>query len=162
MPTPLTNDRWGYESNCFVCEARNASGLQIPFYLDDRGEAVVAAFRLGAAHSGAPTLVHGGVSLAILDEAQAWACIAIAGKWALTHTTTSTFDQPVFVDHDHQVQARVVAITDDRIETAGEIRNASDAVLVRSTASFVALGDVDPDQMALGLVEHHQHLLGET
>jgi len=161
MPTPLTNDRWGYESNCFVCEARNASGLQIPFHLDDAGDVVTAEFRLGTAHSGAPSLVHGGVSLAILDEAQAWACIAIAGKWALTHTTTSTFDQPVFVEHDHQVSARIVSVSDSRIETSGEIVNNAGDVLVRSTATFVILGDVDPEQKALGLAEHHQHLMGD-
>lgn len=162
MPTPLTNDRWGYESNCFVCEARNSSGLQIPFTLDDSGQAVLAEFTLGSAHSGAPTLVHGGVSLAVLDEAQAWACIAIAGKWALTHTTSATFDGPVFVDHMHRVRATVTATGEERIETAAEIRDVGDSVLVRSSASFVVLGDVDPAQQALGLAEHHQHLLGES
>ena len=38
MATPLTNDRWGYESNCFVCEQSNEQGLQIPFQLDDDSE----------------------------------------------------------------------------------------------------------------------------
>ena len=165
MATPLTNDRWGYESNCFVCEARNASGLQIPFHLEDADDVVFAEFTLGGAHSGAPTLVHGGVSLAILDEAQAWACIAIAGKWALTHTTTSSFDHPVFVDVEHRVEARVIANEsgeDGRLETTAQILDARGQVLVRSTASFVVLGDVDPDQQALGLGGKHQHLLGET
>lgn len=176
MATPLTNDRWGYDSNCFVCEARNASGLQIPFHLGGAGDAgdgadeadtddvVFADFTLGGAHSGAPTLVHGGISLAILDEAQAWACIAIAGKWALTHTTTSTFDQPVFIDVEHRVEARVVNAAGEggRLETSAQILDARGQVLVRSTASFVVLGDVDPDQQALGLEGKHQHLLGET
>lgn len=161
MPTPLTNDRWGYESNCFVCEARNASGLQIPFHLADGGDVVFADFRLGSDHSGAPTLVHGGVSLAVLDEAQAWACIAIEAKWALTHTTSATFDQPVFVDHDHRVEARIVSAQDGRIETTAAIHDTNGQTLVQSTASFIVLGDVDPQQQALGLGEHHQHLLGE-
>ena len=71
MPTPLTNDIWDYESNCFVCEQSNEGGLRIPFQLDDDGDTVSASFRLGTTYSGAPALVHGGVSLALLDEAQA-------------------------------------------------------------------------------------------
>jgi len=27
----LTNDRWGFASNCFACEPTNEAGLRIPF-----------------------------------------------------------------------------------------------------------------------------------
>ncbi|MFN3256075.1 MAG: hypothetical protein ACE37B_10280 [Ilumatobacter sp.] len=37
----------------------------------------MAEFSLGAAYSGAQTVVHNGAELAILDEAMAWVCIAI-------------------------------------------------------------------------------------
>ena len=37
--------------------------------------------------SGAPTLVHGGATLALMDEAMAWATIAIGGKFAFTKET---------------------------------------------------------------------------
>lgn len=161
MPTPLTNDRWGYESNCFVCEQTNELGLQIPFQLDDGGETVSAAFTLGVAHSGAPVLVHGGVTLAILDEAQAWACIAIAGVWALTRSTAADFDEPVFVDTPYRVIARIETVVDDRIEASATIVDVNDSVCVRSRASFVSIGEVDPEQRALGLGEAHRHLLGE-
>jgi len=45
---------------------------------------VFAEFELDADYSGAPTLVHGGVTLALLDEAMSWATIALGGKFAYT------------------------------------------------------------------------------
>ena len=39
---PLENARWGFESNCFVCEPRNAAGLRIPFEHDDEAGVVLA------------------------------------------------------------------------------------------------------------------------
>ena len=73
----LHNEAWGFETNCFVCEPKNQAGLQIPFFHDDERSVVTAEFELSDAYSGAPSLVHGGVTLAVLDEAMAWACIAV-------------------------------------------------------------------------------------
>jgi len=161
MPTPLTNDRWGYESSCFVCEASNQHGLQIPFQLDDDGETVSASFTLGAEHSGAPSLVHGGLSLAVLDEAQAWAVIAITRKWGLTRTTQATFDGAVFVDQPNRVAARVISDGDRTVTTEATICDPSGTVVVRSQASFTVVGVIDESQAALGLAEQHQGLLTE-
>ncbi|MEL7208273.1 MAG: hypothetical protein AAGK32_08605, partial [Actinomycetota bacterium] len=68
---PLHNDDWGYDSNCYVCEPTNEGGLRIPFVADDEAELVRARFSLDETYSGAPSFVHGGVTGAILDEAQA-------------------------------------------------------------------------------------------
>src|SRR5699024_8543549 len=80
----LTNDQWGFESNCFVCEARNDAGLRIPFFHDEDTGTVTATFTLDDRFSGAPSYVHGGLLLAVLDEAMAWAAIAVAHRWAMT------------------------------------------------------------------------------
>src|SRR3954454_15176547 len=61
----LHNETWGFDSNCFVCEPRNDAGLRIPFDHDDETDTVVAEFTLDDAFSGAPSYVHGGVTLAI-------------------------------------------------------------------------------------------------
>jgi hypothetical protein len=63
---PLNNARWGFASNCFVCEDANDEGLRVRFFCDrDRG-AVVADFTLSDAFSGAPRYLHGGVVAAVL------------------------------------------------------------------------------------------------
>ena len=70
-PRRLTNDDWGLDSSCFVCESRNKSGMQLELWADDETGQVWTDLHLGAEFSGAPTLVHGGISLAVLDEVQA-------------------------------------------------------------------------------------------
>lgn len=77
-----------------------------------------ASFTLDRSFSGAPEYVHGGVVLAILDEAMAWATIALAGRFAVTRQTTATFERPVCVNRAYAVEAKVVDAGDD-ITTGG-------------------------------------------
>lgn len=135
----LTNDRWGFASKCFVCEPTNLGGLQIPFFHDDERHVVVATFTLDETFSGAPTLVHGGVALAVLDEAMAWATIAIAERFAVTRTTTTTFDRPVRVGREHRVEASIVRRDGDDLHTLAVIVDAKGRVCARATAEFHAL-----------------------
>ena len=67
----LENSRWGFESNCFVCEAANPAGLGLEFYVDTDDDAVVVEFPLDQRFSDAPSYVHGGLVLAVMDEAMA-------------------------------------------------------------------------------------------
>jgi len=137
----LHNDDFGYETNCFVCEQRNEEGLRIPFFHDTERNLVTADFSLPDAYSGAPTMLHGGVTLAILDEAMAWACIAIARQWAVTSETTARFHRAVYVAKPHTVEAEVVDQTDSEIMTAARILNVKGVVRVEATATFTKLGE---------------------
>jgi uncharacterized protein (TIGR00369 family) len=137
----LHNDDLGYETNCFVCEQRNKQGLRIPFFHDTERNLVTAEFSLSDTFSGAPTLVHGGVSLAVLDEAMAWACIAIGRQWAVTSETTTRFDRAVYVDKPHRVEAEIVEQTDSEIVTTGRIVDLKGRVRAESRATFTVLGE---------------------
>jgi uncharacterized protein (TIGR00369 family) len=146
---PLTNDGWGFESSCFVCEPRNTAGLAIPFHHDVAEKRVVAEFALDEQFSGAPSYVHGGVLLAILDEAMAWATIAIAGRFAVTQETTSRFEHPVRVGRLHSVRAEIVESEDRAIRTRGVIIRSDGRRCVTATATFVPL-DLDQASDAAG------------
>ena len=135
----LTNDRWGFRSNCFVCEPANPTGLRIPFFHDDAAGLVRADFTLGEEFSGAPTYVHGGVSLAVLDEAMAWATIAIAGKFAVTRSTTTEFLRPVRVGVAYRVEASVAGSGDGELRTEARILDGKDRVCAQADATFVPL-----------------------
>ncbi len=137
----LHNDDLGYETNCYVCEQRNEQGLQIPFFHDTERDIVTAEFSLSDAFSGAPTLVHGGVSLAVLDEAMAWACIAIGRQWAVTSETSTRFDRAVYVDKPHRVEAEIVEQSDTEIVTTGRIVDLKGRVRAQSRATFTVLGE---------------------
>lgn len=161
MATPLTNDRWAYESNCFVCEQSNPGGLRIPFQLDDDGATVSASFELDRTYSGAPALVHGGVTLALLDEAQAWACIAVAGKWGLTASTAAEFAGPVFIDTTHRAEAEVTAVGETVVHTVGRILDGHGVTLVSSVSTFHIVGEVDVAAGGGEVDERRREILGE-
>ncbi len=137
----LHNEDWGFESNCFVCEPRNDGGLQIPFHHDPERDVVIGAFNLGDRFSGAPSYVHGGVILAVLDEAMAWATIAIGTKFAVTAATTTRFLRPVLVDKHYTVEAHLTSQTSEQIEATAQVTFGEEKVCAVATATFSILGE---------------------
>ena len=146
----LTNEEWAVDTCCFVCEPDNARGLGLAFYAED--EAVVSAFRLGDGYSGAPNFVHGGVTLAILDEAMAWATIALAGRFALTASTSADFLGPVFVDHDYEVAAWIDQASETEISTHGVVRQ-GEQTLVKAAATFVVVSEAKAVEAGASLTD---------
>ena len=137
---PLTNERWGFASNCFACEPTNDAGLRIPFFHDTDAQTVFAEFTLDDRFSGAPAYLHGGVTLTVLDEAMAWAAIAIAGQWAVTQTTSTTFDRPIKVGSTYRVTATIVSVDSDRIEATATVTDQGHRTRAHADATFVPLG----------------------
>ena len=133
---PLDNSSWGFASKCFVCEPANDTGLRIPFVHDEEAETVEAEFCLGEEFSGAPSYVHGGISLAILDEAMAWAAIAVGKAFAVTASTTANFLHPVRVGRTYKVVARLVDRSETGLEMAATIVDAKDRPCAEATARF--------------------------
>jgi uncharacterized protein (TIGR00369 family) len=136
---PLTNAAWGFESNCFVCEPANPRGLGIPFFHDEESGVVTADFRLGPELSGAPHYVHGGVLLALLDEAMAWAAIALAGRFAVVQSTATTFDRPVRIDEPHRLEATIQDHTDTAVTARAYIADAAGRRCAEGRARLVVL-----------------------
>jgi uncharacterized protein (TIGR00369 family) len=152
----LDNGAWGFDTNCFVCEPTNARGLCIPFLYDDEAAVVTAEFTLGDEFSGVPRYVHGGVVLAILDEAMAWAAIAVAERFAVVHQTATTFDRPVRVGQPYRVTASVRTVTDatvtaraEVVEAGGGGRRCAEAharlVVMTAAEASSAIGEVDQE-----------------
>lgn len=137
--TRLSNEGWGFSSNCFVCEPTNAAGLRQAFFHDTDSKMVVADLRLGAEHSGAPAFVHGGVQLALLDEAMAWAAIAIGGQFAVTASFTSTFHHPLRIDKQYRLEAAIGERTDSTMNASARIIDDHDRVRTSATATLVVL-----------------------
>ena len=137
----LRNARWGFETNCFVCEPKNGQGLRIPFFHDTDAGLVFAEFELGRDFSGAPSLVHGGLILAVLDEAMAWACIAIGHRWAVTVESSAKFHGAVYLDKPHRVEARVATPGEERMEATARIIDRKERVRAESTGTFAVLGE---------------------
>lgn len=145
----LENIAWGFDSNCFVCEPKNEGGLRIPFFHDDETDVVFAEYSLDDTFSGAPSYVHGGVTLAVLDEAMAWATIAVAKAFALTAKTTTEFRRPMRVGSTYRVEARIVGQQGSTIEVAATITNRGGNPCAEAVASFHAM-NAEQTTQALG------------
>ncbi len=147
----LTNEQWGFESNCFVCEPRNDAGLRIPFFHDKASETVTASFTLDGRFSGAPSYLHGGVLLAVIDEAMAWAAIAVAHRWAVTGETSTRFEHPVRVDRTYTVTARITertAADASTLTATAEVTDVKGRRCAQSSATFVVLGEAQAAEAA--------------
>ena len=158
---PLDNDGWGFTTNCFVCEPRNQAGLRVPFHHDTDRSIVVGEFVLGDEFSGAPTLVHGGVSLAICDEAMAWTTIAVQHKWAVTKSSTAEFARPVFVGKPYRVEARITGVEGEAlIYVEAEIISAQrEKRCVLTTAVMSVVSAVQAPSFGIDLQQHHTNYL---
>lgn len=150
----LDNARWAFASNCFVCEAANQAGLRIEFFCDRDRASVVADFALGAAFSGAPRYVHGGLVAAVLDEAMAWAAIALAQRFALTRQLQVAFHRPVHVGRPHTVEARLAPGSgrDGELETTALVLRPDGTACASATARLVVLGEAQAVE-ATGVTE---------
>jgi len=155
----LSNERWGFSSNCFVCEPSNGSGLRQAFFHDTDADIVVADLELGPEHAGAPTYVHGGVQLALLDEAMAWAAIAVAERFAVTATFRSEFHHPIRVGKRYRLEAEITERSDSSLEASscivddqGRVRTSATATLVVLSAAQAVDAGAPTDESTQGFV----------
>ena len=135
----LDASRFGFDSSCFVCNTTNARGLQVPFFHDTDAGLVFAEFELPAEFSGAPTYVHGGATLALIDEGMSWATIAIAGKFAFTQETSARFEWPVRIGRPYRLEARVGEADGRRITTNSVVNDGKGRTCVSATATMSVL-----------------------
>lgn len=159
----LDNSGWGVPVNCYVCEPSNRRGLQVQFSHDDEADLVFAEFELSDDFSGAPGFLHGGVVLALLDEAVAWAAIAVAGKWAVTQHLTTTFQRPILVGHSYRIEARVVEEQPERLAAQAVVLGAGETkTRAQATAELVPIDSEYAARIlrddAVVLEEHRSYL----
>ncbi len=135
---PLTN-AFAFETRCFVCDQDNEGGLRQRFFLDDELNRVVAEFVPSADHSGAPNYAHGGVTMAVLDEAMAWAIIAMKERFGLTRRVEMDFIRPVPIGVTHEVHAWVESFEGRSLMARAELRNPDGKLCVAAKASYVVI-----------------------
>ena len=129
---PLKNSDWSFDSLCFVCDQTNERGLGVQFFHDTDGGRVTADLALGRPYSGAPNYVHGGAIAAVLDEAMAWAIIALAERFGITRQSQVSYRKPLLIDQPYRVEAWVDSqegrnvVAKARIASGDEIHSESE------------------------------------
>jgi acyl-coenzyme A thioesterase PaaI-like protein len=121
---------------CFGCGSDNDAGIKLKdLRLDDDG-VTRATLRPASHHAGFPGVLHGGVSMAALDEVMGYACRFISGDWYATAKIDFKFRRPVPPSGALAVEAGVTSGT-RRLQTWGKLLLSDGSVAIEATGLFL-------------------------
>ena len=120
-PTPIPR-AFGF-ATCFACGPDNARGLRLVFERD--GDAVVTTYTADAALGGYGTILHGGLTSTLLDEAMAWAVYGLLDKLPLTTELRVRFLGPIHTGQPLRIVGRIVSSDARGADARAELRNAA-------------------------------------
>ncbi len=131
------------DGNCFACGPDNPAGMHVQFERATGGEeGVRAGVTLAARYQGWRGIAHGGIVMALLDEAMAHAA-GYAGHRGVTASVTVRFRRPVPLEVPIEVRGRVVWQRRNVLGVEASIYDAAGTVLVQSEGHVVSRGALD-------------------
>ncbi len=130
------------DGNCFACGPANPIGMHLQFESAAQGEGVVAHATLAPHYQGWRGIAHGGIVMALLDEAMAHAA-GFAGHRGVTAAVSVRFRKPVPLERPITVRGRVTWQRRNVLGVEGNVFDESGALLAHSDGSFVSRGRLD-------------------
>ena len=130
------------DGNCFACGPDNAIGMRLHFDAGPGGDGVLARAQLASEYQGWRGIAHGGIVMALLDEAMAHAA-GFAGHRGLTASVNVRFRKPVPLETPIQVRGRVMWQRRNVLGVEGLVLDNNGDVLARAEGSFVSRGRLD-------------------
>jgi len=127
--------------SCFVCGQDNPHGLRLRCRLESGR--VIIEHTAREADLGWKTFVHGGITMALLDEAMAWAVMARSRRPCVTAEMTTRLRRPVTVGMRLRVEGEVKRDGGRLLHAEGRILDASGNELASATGKFMAM---NPEQ----------------
>jgi uncharacterized protein (TIGR00369 family) len=127
------------DGNCFACGPGNTSGLHLHFDRDPPG--VVASVVLAPQFQGWRGIAHGGIVMALLDEAMAHAA-GFAGHRGVTASVSVRFRKPVPLERAIVVHGRVTWQRRNVLGVEADIVDDDGRVLAQAEGSFVSRGSL--------------------
>ena len=128
------------DGRCFACGPENRIGLQLVF--EEAGEgAVRARTQLRADFAGWQGIAHGGIALALLDEAMAYAAGSV-GFRGVTASMNTRFRRPVPLETPIEIHGRVEWVRRNVLQLTARVTDAEGAVLAQADGRFVAQGRI--------------------
>lgn len=130
------------DGRCFACGPENPIGMHLRF--ERSGEGVRSRATLGDQFQGWRGIAHGGIALALLDEAMAHAA-GYAGFRGVTASMNARFRKPVPLNAPIEIEGRVLWTRRNVLEIHAQVTDDSGAVLVEAEGRFVAKGRVEDE-----------------
>jgi len=117
------------------------------------GDGVRARATLGDQFQGWRGIAHGGIAVALLDEAMAHAA-GYAGYRGVTGSMNARFRKPVPLNAPIEIEGRIKWMRRNVLEIEAHVSDESGAVLVEADGRFVAQGRVEDadDHLADGKI----------
>ena len=134
-PDDLLDERL-YQQYCFACGHENPGGLQMQFRRDG-ADGVICEYTPRREHQGFPGVVHGGILVALLDEAMAWAMFAADRALGVTAKMETRYRRAAAPDTQLTVRARLGRARGRRIEIESSIDDSEGNRLVEASALFL-------------------------
>ena len=139
------------DGKCFACGPLNPIGLQLIFERD--GEGVRAHTTLRPEFQGWQSMAHGGIAMALLDEAMAHAAAA-AGHRGVTASINVRFRKPVPIGQPLTLEGRVAWQRRNVFGLVASVTDALGTLLVDGEGKFVSMGSIDAlDDRRVGRVQ---------
>ena len=135
--------------SCIVCGQDNLTGLRLRFAVDEKGSS--ASWEARAPFEGFPGVIHGGIVLALLDDAMWYAALGSVGP-TLTAEATVRYHRRLeigmTVDVRGAVESRHGRICLCRAELCAE-----GGVIARANGKFLPVPEAERDRLVgAGLV----------
>jgi uncharacterized protein (TIGR00369 family) len=131
------------DGKCFACGPDNDIGLRLHF--DPDGAGVHAAVTLAPQFQGWREIAHGGIVMALLDEAMAHAA-GHAGHRGVTASMNVRFRKPVPLGTPLVVRGKVMWQRRNVLGLEAEVCAAGDTLLARAEGQFLSMGPLDAVQ----------------
>jgi uncharacterized protein (TIGR00369 family) len=122
------------DNYCFVCGKQNTAGLGLSF--SSVGDKVVAEFTLEKKFQGYKDIIHGGIIAAILDEAMIKALLS-KNIQAVTAELTVRFKAPLMTGEKVFVEAGILRVKKNLIETSAVVKKADSIIVAEGTAKLI-------------------------
>lgn len=124
-------------SRCLFCGKENPIGFKLEFCVQDR-DSVRASFSCDGLFQSYPTVLHGGMTSALLDAAMT-NCLFSRGVVAVTGELVVRYLVPVEVDCEAELWATIKKVARPLYCLSAELRQHG-RVVARATAKFVERG----------------------
>ncbi|MFA5141019.1 MAG: PaaI family thioesterase [Elusimicrobiota bacterium] len=123
--------------SCFVCGQDNPHGLRLKARAENGR--VVIEHTARDADRGWRHIVHGGITMTLLDEAMTWAAILRARRACVAAEMTTRLRRPIEVGQRLRVEAEVVEARPKLLLTSAKVTDASGQVLAAATGKYVPM-----------------------
>jgi len=142
VATRSTNDVPFDDGNCFACGPDNPIGMHVHFERAQDSDGVRARCTLGPQYQGWRGIAHGGIVMALLDEAMAHAA-GFAGHRGVTAAVNVRFRRPVPLEEPIEVRGRVAWQRHRVLGVEAAVFDAAENLLAQADGRFVSRGKLD-------------------